>query len=301
MEYIPEGTRLASTSRALFNKKLQQFVALMPQPNQQTVGFIIDNPGIAYTVLTTNPAVTQTPTNRHLFFSALVAYIKHTADGQRRSDRIKNKWLDIQKSNWHEQQLLDETLSDKDTEVATHVHWQDIIKVRDALPQGSLSHLLLAFYTYLPPLRADYFEVRINPPATLISNSKKNYIQLTTEPNTSTLVIRDFKTASKYKTITHTLPPPLYATLLQSLQTQPRKYLFTMPTDNRRPYDRNGFSKWANKVLQHLFNPSLTLTSLRHLFISTLDLNKLKASELQKIAHDMGHGLSMQKEYQWIL
>jgi hypothetical protein len=301
MEYIPEGTRLAPTSRALFNKKLQQYTALMPQAYQQTVGFIIDNPGIAYTALTTNATVTQTPTNRHLFFSAVVAYIKHTSDGQRRSDRIKNKWLDIQKSNWHEQQTLDETLSEKDTEVATHVQWQDIIKARDALPQTSLIHLLLAFYTYLPPLRADYFEVRINPPPTLIKNTKKNYIQLTMDPKTSTLVIRDFKTASKYKTITHILPPPLHATLLQSLQTQPRKYLFTMPTDNSRPYDRNGFSKWANKVLQHMFKAPLTLTSLRHLFISTLDLNKLKASELQKIAHDMGHGLSMQKEYQWIL
>jgi len=299
MEYIPEGVRLSDSSRNLFNKKIAQYIGFLTT-SHRSIGFIIDNPGLAYTALINEKTIAQTPTNRHLFFSAIVAYIKHTVDGRRRSDRIKNKWLDIQKNNWQEQQVIDEELSEKDEAVATHVKWTDIINQRDLLQKGSYERLLLSLYTYLPPLRADYFEVRINPPVTLINNTKKNYIQLTDSANTSHMVIRDFKTASKYKEISHQIPNQLYEEIVASLRQEPRKFLFVMPTDIKRPYDRGSFSKWANKVLQTLFKVPITLTAMRHIFISTLDLNKLRAAELQKIAHEMGHGLSMQKEYQWI-
>jgi hypothetical protein len=73
-----------------------------------------------------------------------------------------------------------------------------------------------------------------------------------------------------------------------------------MPTDNSRPYDRGGFSKWANKVLHELFKLPVTLTSLRHIYISTIDFTKMRAVDLNRIARAMGHGIAMQKEYQWI-
>ena len=298
MEYIPEGTRLSDSSRKMFNKKIAQYISFMGQ-SRQSVGFIVDNPGIAYETLLAEESISQTPTNRHLFFSAIVAYIKHTDDGRRRSDRIKNKWFDIQKTNWHKQQLIDDDMSDKDEAVATNVSWSDLEKVRDSLPKSSKARLLLALYTYLPPLRADYFEVRINPPKTLITATKKNYIQLNSTAETSELVIRDFKTSATYKTIRHKIPQQLYEDITASLESEPRNYLFTMATDAKRPYDRNSFSKWANKVLQDLFKVPITLTAIRHIFISTLDLTKMRARDLQNIAHAMGHGIAMQKEYQW--
>jgi integrase len=170
--------------------------------------------------------------------------------------------------------------------------------MRDTLKVGSPERLLLSLYTYIPPVRADYFEVRINPPKSIIEDSKSNYIVLDNEK--SALVLQDFKTAAKYKEIRHTLPPPLFQEIQQSLKDKPRNYLFVMQTDSTRPYDRGAFSKWANKVLSDLFKIPMTLTSLRHLFISTLDFNKTRASELEKIGNSMGHSISMQKGYQWI-
>jgi hypothetical protein len=164
-----------------------------------------------------------------------------------------------------------------------------------------LERLLLSMYTYIPPVRADYFDVRINPPKSVIDNSKDNFIVFDkTHPEKSVLVIRDFKTANKYKEIKHALPLQLYKEIQLSLTEKPRDYLFVMPTNATRPYDRGSFSKWANKVLQSLFNVSITLTSLRHLFVSTLDFNNTRASELEKIGNSMGHSIAMQKGYQWI-
>lgn len=300
MEFITDG-RLSESSKKLYNKKLQQYVSFMPKENQK-VGYIVDNPGIAIQILQDEQSIVQSITNRHLFISAVVAYIKHTTDGQRRSERIKRKWEELQKSNWEERRLLDlsNELTEKEKEIVSAVKWKDVISKRDTLPIGSNERLLLSLYTFLPPVRADYFEVRINPPTSIIKDKTKSYIQIGESGQDSLLSIRDFKTVSTYKEIKHVLHQELFEEIVISLANKPRKYIFTMPSDNSRPYDRGGFSKWANKVLHELFGLPVTLTSLRHIYISTIDFTKLRAIDLDRIARAMGHGIAMQKGYQLI-
>lgn len=296
------NTNLASSSRALFNKKLSQFIGFMPK-GKQTIDFIVDNPEQASKLLHAEKSITQTSANRHMYFSAVVAYLKHTDHGKKRSDPLKERWVSVQKANWEErrQQALNNEPTQNQIIVSQTVSWQDVIKMRDTLKEGSPEKLLLSLYTYVPPVRADYFDVRINPPKTTITETKDNYITLDpTDASKSFLSIRDFKTANKYKEIRHQLPPALYEIIQESLKVKPRNYLFVMQTDATRPYDRGSFSKWANKVLTDLFKVPMTLTSLRHLFVSTLDFNKTRASELEKIGNSMGHSISMQKGYQWI-
>lgn len=297
MEYIKDNM-LAPSSRNLFNKKLAQFISFMPQ-GRQSIDFIIDNPGLAVPVLIDNKTIAQTHTNLHMFFSAVVAYLQHTESGQRRSEQIKRKWLALQKTNWNAYRQIElGELSEDDKLVAANVKWPDIIKMRNRLPLGSYERLLLAMYTFIPPLRADFYDVRINPSQSFIKSKKTNYLQIS--PEEGLLVIRDFKTASSYKTITHTLKPDHLDEINASLKANPRKYLFVMKSDVSRPYDRNGFSKWANSVLQDLFKVPITLTSLRHIFVSTLDFSHMRAIDMEKIAHAMGHSLGMQKQYQWV-
>lgn len=298
MDYFA-NTSLALTSRALFNKKIEQFVSFMPDKNRN-IDYIIDNPEIANKILIKEETITQTSANRHMFYSAVVAYLKHTDMGKKRSEPLKNRWIKIQKDNWEErrQQSINNEPTNNQIEVASAVDWQTIIKKRDSLPSGSNERLLLSLYTYLPPVRADYYNVRINPKTT---EGKFNLLLLDkTHAENSFMIIRDFKTASKYKEIKHTLPVQLFNEIHESLKKVPRNFLFVMPTDLTRPYDRGSFSKWANKVLQQLFNIPINLTSLRHLYVSTLDFNKTRASELEKIGNSMGHSIAMQKGYQWI-
>lgn len=290
---------LAPSTLNLYNKKLQQFISFMPK-GKQSVDFIVDNPGLSLPILLDEKSITHTNTNLHMFFSAVVAYIQHTDKGRSRSERIKRKWLEIQKNNWETYRQIDlGELSEKDKTVARAVKWADLEKARDRLPLGSYERLLLAMYTYLPPLRADFYEVHINPSQHFIKSKKANYLQI--DQDNATLVIRDFKTASTYKTIRHVIPQgKLLNELHASFTEDPRKYLFVMKSDVSRPYDRNGFSKWANSVLQGIFNVPITLTSLRHIFISTLDFSKMRILDMEKIAHLMGHSLAMQKQYQWL-
>ena len=293
------NTQLAETSRKLFNDKLHKFVAMLPTPS--TLETLLNNPATATAVLTANTEITQTSANRHLFYSAVVAYLKHTDKGRRIDQGTKDEWLTLQKENWEErrQAALDNAPSEANAAAAATIHWNDIIRARDTLPSGSPERLLLSLYTYLPPLRADYFEVAINPPPAKQRDPKANFVLLQPQAQPQ-LVIRDFKTAAKYKEIKHTLPQPLLAEIEASMKIDPRHYLFVMPTDKTRPYDRNGFSKWANKQLQQIFKVPITLTTLRHLYVSTLDFNTTRARDLERIGNSMGHSIAMQKGYQWI-
>lgn len=294
------NTSLAESSRKLFSAKLEQFLSFMPKGS--TIESIIDNPDLAVKALAKRTEIAQTEANKHMFYSAVVAYLKHTDDGKRRSQRTKDRWTEIQKENWElrrKQGLDNEPLANQ-AAVAEKIVWQDIVSKRDTLKSGSIEKLLLSLYTYIPPVRADYYDIRINPPKSIIEDKKSNYVILTADAATSLIVIRDFKTAAKYKEIKHVIPEPLHAEIQNSLKEKPRQYLFTMPTDNKRPYDRNSFSKWANKTLKELFTVPVTLTTLRHLFISTIDFNKTRGTELEKIGNSMGHSIAMQKGYQWI-
>ena len=300
MDYFG-NTGLAATSKRLFNDKLKQFIDLVSADSKITeIGSLVSDPELAVSTLTKQTNIAQTSANRHLFYSAIVAYLKHTETGRGLTDSIKDRWIAIQKANWEtrRQQSLNNLPSEGQHAVAQQVTWDAVIAARDSLVRGSAERLLLALYTYLPPLRADYYEVRINPPPSLRADPKANFVIL--GPGEATLTIRDFKTAAKYKEIHHVLPAALVETIQESLATEPRNYLFVMPTDKTRPYDRNGFSKWANKQLQTIFKVPITLTSLRHLFVSTLDFNTTRARDLERIGNSMGHSISMQKGYQWI-
>ena len=292
------NTGLAPSSRALFTKKLLQFASFMPA-GKQTIEFLIDNPELAVKALKAQPTIKQTEANLHMFFSAAVAYLKHTDAGKKRSEPLKQRWEHIQKENWEtrRQQSLNNEPTAAQTEVATQLKWADVIKKRDELPHGD-AKLLLSMYTYLPPVRADYYEVKINPNPVPAAMTKANFILL--GQNTGEIILRDFKTAAKYKEIKHVLPKPLFDEIKAAVAQNARPYLFVMPTDPTRPYDRGAFSKWANKTLKATFGLPMTLTTLRHLYVSTLDFNKTKASELEKIGNSMGHSIAMQKGYQWL-
>lgn len=292
------NTNLADSSRRLFTKKLQQFASFMPK-GKQTIEFLIDNPEAATTALLAQTTIKQTDANRHMFYSAVVAYLKHSDEGKKRPEPLKKRWEKLQKENWESRrkQSLDNEPTQNQEQVAKTLKWSDIVKKRDELLKGSNARLLLSLYTLLPPVRADYYGVKINPNPLPDPKTKVNYIIMGNSANTSEIVLHDFKTAAKYKEIKHTLPAKLY----EEIKAAPRgSYLFTMPSDPTRPYDRGAFSKWANKTLTAVFEIPMTLTSLRHLYISTLDFNKTKASELERIGNSMGHSIGMQKGYQWL-
>ena len=187
-----------------------------------------------------------------------------------------------------------------DKQKKAFVSYDELLKIREKLPEGSFQRLLLYMYTSIPPVRSDYYKTKIYKKKPSSDVSETNYIVMVTKPY---LVLNKYKTAKTYKTIIIDIPDDLKKEIEKSLEKYPRDYLF-VSTQNNLPYkNENTFNKWANRSLKSILNKDgFSLTMLRHIFVSRPDLklNEKTGLEQQKIASKMGHNVSTQKKYMWM-
>ncbi|DBA83636.1 TPA: hypothetical protein ACH3X1_006195 [Trebouxia sp. C0004] len=109
----------------------------------------------------------------------------------------------------------------------------------------------------------------------------------------------DFREVIKVRTRLAKIPMNLTQELWTSLQAEPaRRWLFT--TNSGSPYTAKNFSKWCCAVLHKLFARPLTLTSLRHSYLNSMDWNKLTIAARENLASDMCHSTETQDTYRWI-
>lgn len=294
-----KNTTLASSSITMLNKKLNEWLSFFPK-HQQNITNLLMFPENSNKILLDN-VTNKSNTNLHNFYTAINTFINHSTEFTAHIPSLtlsglKKQWCKIRSDN--QKPIIERRMELLPTENqlqkgGTYLKYEDVVKKRDSLPFGSIDRLLLGFYTYLPPVRADYGSVEI------ISFKQKpshpNYIRRIT-PTHSVVTLTDFKTKERYTKITNILPQELNNELLKSLENTPRKYLFVNQTG--QPFTRNAFTVWSKRILSRLFETEMTLTIIRHLFINTLDMN-MKPTLLREISDKMGHDLTSQRFYKW--
>lgn len=174
--------------------------------------------------------------------------------------------------------------------------------LKDATPhankKSSQEFLLLSIALHLRPKRADLGNVAIIKAGTKLSPSK-NYLVMD-GPSRSILVLHDFKTAKKYERILEPLTEELYGDIRASLDSHPRKWLFSDRTGG--PYSKNGYSQFVLRSFSHVFGKRVGVTMLRHIYVSErLDFNKMTQEELDGEAHLMGQSPDLQRKYRWVM
>lgn len=291
------GSSLAESSVKLYNSKIHKWLSITPHKNiLRLIVFYKES----YDLLLKSLSETEnTATNRHMYLSAIVALFNHapTIVSQLPPGvNVQPIWQDYMIKNSEsirERRLEGKPTESQEKKEGSSLTFVQVSKVRDSLPDNSIDKLLIGFYTFIPCVRADYFATQIvlgKEPA-----SYPNFISISEDK--ASLVITDFKSKSKYKKIEHpSLPKELSRLLLLSLKEKPRKFLFVDEVGN--PFTRSAFSSWATRRLSKLFNVKLTLTLLRHIYVSSLDMN-MPTKELEKISSLMGHSLSTQRSYKW--
>ena len=229
--------------------------------------------------------MSATHTSRHNYISAVVAYIIHCVALDKQAE-YKPQWIALQKKN--QEPIQERYLSQEMTErqKGNAITWEDLMAARKAHPDN----LLLGFYTYLPPVRADYNAVHLLKPTDPVPKDG-NYIVLGTDYK---VVLQEFKTAKTYKTIEHRLPEPLKKILENSLKESPRKYLFTLQSGE--PMSPSTFSGWAKKQLTKLIGKNTNLTAIRHAFVHNLDYNG-PLRQLKAVTDSMGHSIKSSITY----
>ena len=298
MNYFEDNETLAPSSIIQYNARLNKWISLMPKEKQDILHILL-YPHESITYLTHLDNTNNT--NLHTYYTAVRSYLHNTKYltiliNSNTLRTLKDTWSKISSDN--KAPIVHRMLQQKPTELqqkkgGTKLTFQDIVKKRDELETGSFSKLLLAFYTYLPPVRADYGSVEIVHDED--ETTSPNYIRIL--ESHAVCILTEFKTAKRYKKIENTLPEPLLLELQSSLLKHPRTHLFV--NQQNKPFTRNAFTVWTKRILSKLFDTQLTLVIVRHLFLSTLDYNSLSVEHLVELGNKMGHSIQMQRGYVW--
>jgi len=265
-------------------KKYNSFIGKWLSFGIGSMNEVIASPGKAMKALE-DSGVSQSHASKHNYISAVVAYILHCTPPDQQALH-KPKWIEIQTSNQKPIQERYENQVMTERQTTTAITWDQLLEARKANPDN----LLLAIYTYIPPVRADYNELHILRPTDPIPEHG-NYIVLGTE---YTLVLKEFKTANTYKTIQQIIPLYLKRIIDKSLLEKPRAYLFAL--DSGKPMSSAYFSSWAGEQLTKMLGQKTNLTAIRHAYVENIDYN-MPYRELKKITNLMGHSVQMSMLY----
>jgi hypothetical protein len=287
MDYF-SSSQLAPSSKKLYNTAILKWLSFTPHSD---ILKLIASPSSSIHFLQLS-LPTNTPSNRHIFISAICNLLKYShISSQLPSYDFLSTWNSILNINSEpiqrrkDMHLPTVTQSNK---LGSSFSFQKVCDIRDSLPDSSIEKLLISFYTLIPSLRADLFSVPILSPTE--SSDSPNFIVLS--DSSASLTITDFKSKKIYNKIHHpSLPPQLFNLLSISLKLHPRKFLFFN-------HSRSAFSSWASRKLSAVFHAKMTLTILRHIFVSSIDFS-LPVAQLSKIGSLMGHSLATQKSYKW--
>jgi len=271
---------------------------------EKTLSNLITKPEDSLRILKGVDTIKQTTTNYHLYLSAVVCFIKKILMGGKFILGIKTEtlvsiedthtsWRELLKENWVPIQEHYDSNEPTDKQKDMVVPFDDLIEALGQLRIGSPEQLLLAFYTKVPPIRGEYFEMK------LIFEDDKipeegNYIVM----KSGKLVVHDFKANKTCPPIETTISDEVMGWVRESLVNKSRKYLFVTPTENK-PYGRTQFSQWAGRTLSKIFNKPMNLTVLRHIYITHMIAIKTPVSELKQLAKNMGHSRTTQRMYDW--
>ena len=239
--------------------------------------------------------------------TAVLALLKHV-DGLQTKYAVCVKMLNeirAKLNNKIEEKVMSGEPSKRERE--NMVPWSDVVDAFNILlkQQGTACMtdqcLVLAMYVLMEPLRADFGEIKLfsaNKPPTESEKKELNFMVLG-PGNAGTLVLNTYKTKSSYGAFQRDLPSNLVKCIRRSLKAKPRVYLFEqMNCEGHKPYPRNSYTNFANRMIRSIFEPKkMSISLLRHSFISSIDFNEATAAQLSKVASNMAHSVAMQQSY----
>lgn len=293
--HLFRNKELSPTSKTQYAAKISQWMSFLPKATTHTLYSLLTQPDSSMKALQEEDTIKHSASNHHIYISSVVAFIKHILKD---NDDLLNKWKEVEKKNWEPIAIRYEENRPSELQKEKIMSFEEIAAIRESLEPGSIERLLLSFYTLIEPIRADYFATELRHKQGEPTTQMVNYIVMT--PTTAKLVVQDFKTKRKYDTIENTLSPQLYRELKDSLEKMPRDYLFTTPENPTKPFQtRKLFSNWACRTLTHVLKQPMTLTVLRHIYITHKIQTHTSTTELRHIAEKMGHSRDIQRVYEW--
>ena len=288
----------------LSEKSKKQYITYLKQLVQLT--------GDDLATVIANPTDTVTKINsfdvslarKKAYINSLCALLKHDTTLGERFKRERELWQKAQKSVNSIHQQRSEHMSMSRREADNWVAWKDVLAAESVLADeayGSESHLLLAMYCLIEPARADYGDVEIfagadKPDKEALIEAKQNFMRISKKRNKSYVCLSTYKTSEIYGPHVRMLPDALVHVVNQSLVLHPRSHLFVTRNDEPFP-NKDAFQFRVSSTFKKIFGKNVSVSLLRHSYVTSLDFNELTPAQLSSISKNMMHSIAMQQQY----
>ena len=187
------------------------------------------------------------------------------------------------------------------------LRWSNIVDSYERVPDSDIDNkLLMAFYCLMPPRRLDYRMLKfVKKKPSQVRQSTDNLIWLDDQGKYE-VRINSFKTSNYYSTCAFVLPEKLGEIVTEYIRLKKiknNKSIFKSPDGLEMTADRGTlFGKMLRsafmKYCPGITMKPLTLNSLRHVFISSLNMNQLSFANKKLLATRMAHSVETQAKYQ---
>jgi len=291
-----QDSSLSQNSKVHYIHHLKKLVELVGKP----LADIIKDPSESVRMINGFDGSTA---SKKAMIAGVCALLKHDKVLASEYSDVVEKWSMAMKSVNKIERDRVSTMQPSDRELSNWVNWSDIVareKQLSKLEYGSDRHLILALYTLIEPVRCDFGNVELfigeKPDRESLNARGVNYMRLSKKHGKSYLVLNKYKTCKKYGCYSRYIPDALVNVIIANLEKTPRKYLVVSTWG--MPYEkRNSYTKYVNSILTDIFGKNITVSLLRHSYISNLDFNELSPKDLQRISKNMQHSIGMQQLY----
>ena len=298
-EQIVVDSKLSPVSKSVYIARLRRLVKM----TGKDVNWIMKNADDTMKMLVEDHKVTELQSKK-AYINSVLTLFKHTNELKQKLPNSYATWLQRFREVNSEAQLKYDTCQASQRQKDAYVTWDEVTRMRDSLDKSSLDYLVTCLYSMIPPSRADMNEVKIHVdhiPTDAEEEEFPNYLLIESGENKMTLVYNEFKSKSKrMQKYENELPEELVDVVETSLKADPREFLIVSPKTKKPYHNPHSYTVFVDRMLSRLFKKNVTINTLRHSFINSVDMNVLTPLEKKALSSKLMHSPSTFDRYRFV-
>ena len=191
---------------------------------------------------------------------------------------------------------IDENQKPTAKQEESYISWENVLQFRDEYYEdmSPVQRLLMALYTYTPPVRADYTPMRVVDKKPKKLEDGMNYVVLNKSPY---FLFHAYKTHATYGDQCIPIPVKLRKEIDTYLGSHPGEYLFQ---DNGVPWVSARLAATFKKIFQKFHDMDFGITMMRHSYLTHFHKGAKPMADMKKVSGKMMHSPWMNMAYRFI-
>lgn len=191
---------------------------------------------------------------------------------------------------------MDESQQPTEAQIAKYVSWAGILEFRDQYHEEMtpLQRMLIALYTYIPPVRLDFTPMRIVSRKPVKMEDGMNYYVRSKVPY---FIFHSYKTHGHYGDKVVKAPKKLQAEIDAYV---PATNTYLLQDETGAPWQEARLSQNVSRIFKQFHNLNTGVSMFRHSYATKFHAGQLPLAVIKKTASAMMHGPLQSMTYRFL-